>query len=152
MVSEFDRHLDAFRRYQETPWGRLRYEQVATNLARHLPHRPLRVLDVGGGNGLDALHLAALGHRVTIGDTSQASLDEAITLAGSNGCTELLETRLADIEALAGVAAEGSFVWSWPTTCSNTCPAGPKCSRRWCRSWRPGACCRCSCPTPPATR
>ncbi|MEV4124188.1 methyltransferase domain-containing protein [Nocardia sp. NPDC049707] len=109
MVSEFDRHLDAFRRYQETPWGRLRYEQVATNLARHLPHRPLRVLDVGGGNGLDALHLAALGHHVTIVDTSQASLDEAITLAGSNGCAELLETRLADIEALAGVAAEGSF-------------------------------------------
>ncbi|MFI5783320.1 methyltransferase domain-containing protein [Nocardia sp. NPDC051570] len=109
MVSAFDRHLDAFRSYQETPWGRLRYEQVTTNLARHLPDRPLKVLDVGGGNGLDALQLAGQGHQVTIVDPSQASLDEAATLAASHGCAERIQTCLADIEALPDVAAGDSF-------------------------------------------
>ncbi|WP_084654701.1 NUDIX domain-containing protein [Nocardia altamirensis] len=105
----FDRHLDAFRSYQATPWGRLRYEQVAANLARHVPNAPVKVLDTGGGNGLDALHLAVLGHHVTILDPSQASLDEAVTLAAEHGCADLIQTCLADIEALADGAAGDSF-------------------------------------------
>ena len=109
MVSAFDRHLDAFRGYQATPWGRLRYEQVAANLARHLPDRPMTVLDMGGGNGLDAVRLAALGHRVTIVDMSRASLEEAIALAAAHGCAELVETRRAYIADLNAVAARDSF-------------------------------------------
>ncbi|UAK30709.1 methyltransferase domain-containing protein [Nocardia asteroides] len=110
MVSAFDRHLDAFRGYQATPWGRLRYEQVAANLGRHLPDRPsLAVLDVGGGNGLDAVRLAALGHRVTIVDMSRASLDEAMALAAAHGCADSIETRCADIADLTAVAVCDSY-------------------------------------------
>ncbi|WP_280426399.1 methyltransferase domain-containing protein [Nocardia carnea] len=109
MVSAFDRRLGAFRGYQATPWGRLRYEQVAANLAGHLPDHPLTVLDVGGGNGLDAVRLAALGHHVTIVDTSRASLDEALELAAAHGCAELIETQHADIANLCTVAIRDSF-------------------------------------------
>ncbi|MBF6341612.1 methyltransferase domain-containing protein [Nocardia abscessus] len=109
MVSAFDRHLDAFRGYQATPWGRLRYEQVAANLGRHLPNRPLAVLDVGGGNGLDAVRLAALGHRVTVVDTSRASLEEAAALAEAHGCAQLIETRLAGAADLTEMAPRESF-------------------------------------------
>ncbi|MCX4097773.1 methyltransferase domain-containing protein [Nocardia sp. alder85J] len=109
MVSAFDQHLDAFRGYQATPWGRLRYEQVTATLARHLPDRPLTVLDVGGGNGLDAVRLADLGHHVTVVDTSQASLEEATALAAAHGCVELIATRCADIADLGAVTARDSY-------------------------------------------
>ncbi|WP_084497158.1 class I SAM-dependent methyltransferase [Nocardia amamiensis] len=109
MASGFDRHLDAFRSYQATPWGRLRYEQVYAILVRHLPARPLTVLDVGGGNGLDAVRLAALGHHVTIVDTSPASLAEAVGLAEAQGFGDLIDTRLADLSDISTVAARGSI-------------------------------------------
>lgn len=109
MAWEFDRHSDAFRSYQGTPRGRLRYEQVATNAVRHLPSLPLTVLDVGGGNGLDAVRLAALGHNVTIVDTSRVSLDEVIALAEMHDCVELIETWLADAADLTAVVARDSF-------------------------------------------
>jgi hypothetical protein len=39
---------------QERPWSRLRYKLVQANLARHIGQGGLlRVLDAGGGNGLD---------------------------------------------------------------------------------------------------
>ncbi|MEU8901269.1 NUDIX domain-containing protein [Nocardia sp. NPDC048505] len=108
-LQAFERHLDAFRGYQASPWGRLRYEQVATNLARHLPPHPLRVVDLGGGNGLDALQLAERGHHVTIVDPSPASLAEATALAREHGCAERIRTRQGGIEDLAGAAEDGPF-------------------------------------------
>lgn len=43
----------------------VRQEMVARQLAAHLPAPPVRVLDVGAGQGTQALRLAALGHDVT---------------------------------------------------------------------------------------
>ncbi|RMI33618.1 methyltransferase domain-containing protein [Nocardia stercoris] len=108
-LSAFDRHLDDFRRYQSTPWGRLRYEQVATNLTRHLRQGPLDVLDVGGGNGLDAVRLAALGHHVTIVDASHDSLAEAEELARRLGYADAIDTRRADVTELTTVVEAGTF-------------------------------------------
>lgn len=43
----------------------VRQEMVTRQLARHLPAAPARVLDVGAGQGTQALRLAAAGHEVT---------------------------------------------------------------------------------------
>ncbi|MFI9740526.1 methyltransferase domain-containing protein [Nocardia sp. NPDC052278] len=96
-MSEFDRHLDEFTSYQETPWGRLRYEQAFSNLARHLPDRRVRVLDAGGGNGIDAVRLARAGHHVTVLDTSSRSLDATRARAAQAGVEDRIECHAADI-------------------------------------------------------
>lgn len=76
-VSGFDTRLDAFRQWQASPWGRLRYLLVEANLARHLADGPQRILDVAGGNGEDAVRLAARGHEVTVLDPAGAMLSGA---------------------------------------------------------------------------
>jgi SAM-dependent methyltransferase len=57
----------------QDPWLRrlgtlrnvVRQELVARQLGAHLPRGPLRVLDVGAGQGTQSLRLARLGHTVT---------------------------------------------------------------------------------------
>lgn len=73
----FDAHQQAWAAYTASPWGRVRYAVVEETLARTcagLGDRPLRVLDVGGGDGLDSAPLAAAGHEVTVLDTSPQML------------------------------------------------------------------------------
>jgi S-adenosylmethionine-dependent methyltransferase len=75
----FSDKLAAWREYTSTPWARIRYEVVGEVLRRQaeaLGER-LRVLDVGGGDGIDAIGLARAGHDVTIVDPSTAWLEEA---------------------------------------------------------------------------
>lgn len=76
-VPGFDTRLDAFQQWQASPWGRLRYTLTEANLLRHLDSAPQRVLDVAGGNGLDAVRLAARGHEVTVLDPAGAMLTSA---------------------------------------------------------------------------
>ena len=76
-ASGFDTRLDAFQQWQASPWGRLRYVLTEANLLRHLDDTPQRVLDVAGGNGLDAVRLAARGHEVTVLDPAGAMLRSA---------------------------------------------------------------------------
>src|SRR3954470_15014002 len=53
----------------------VRQELVSRQLAAHLPPAPARVLDVGCGQGTQALRAAAQGHRVTALDASGDLLD-----------------------------------------------------------------------------
>lgn len=76
-VHGFDTRLDTFQQWQESPLGRLRYTLTEANLLRHLDSTPQRVLDVAGGNGLDAVRLAARGHEVTVLDPAGAMLNNA---------------------------------------------------------------------------
>lgn len=92
----FDHRLDNFKQWQETPWGRLRYSVVEANLARHLSDRPLRVLDVAGGNGRDAVRLAERGHHVTILDSAPISLSGAEELAAARGVADRIAVREGD--------------------------------------------------------
>jgi S-adenosylmethionine-dependent methyltransferase len=73
----FDTRLDAFLQWQASPWGRLRYSITEANLLRHLDSTPQRILDVAGGNGLEAVRLAARGHEVTVLDPAGAMLSDA---------------------------------------------------------------------------
>lgn len=45
-------------------YSSLFFEDVHSNLLKHLPPRPARVLDIGAGIGRDALSLSALGYTV----------------------------------------------------------------------------------------
>ncbi len=49
------------------------------------PVRPYRVLEIGCGEGKDAVFLARCGYQVTAFDESQAGIDKALLLAEKNG-------------------------------------------------------------------
>lgn len=82
MSATFDEHRDDWRGYTATPWGRIRYAVVRQVLFDHLGDvhggaRPLRILDVGGAGGLDALPLHEAGHDVTVLDPAAELLADA---------------------------------------------------------------------------
>ncbi|WP_433419828.1 class I SAM-dependent methyltransferase [Microtetraspora malaysiensis] len=99
----------AWQRWQEAPWGRLRYAVAEANLVRHLIELgpgPLRVLDLAGGDGGDAVRLAARGHHVTIVDRDPAMLEVAVRRAAAAGLPERISCVEADVMALpSGIAA-----------------------------------------------
>ncbi|PJI93912.1 class I SAM-dependent methyltransferase [Luteimicrobium subarcticum] len=94
----FSDRLAAWREYTATPWARIRYDVVGETLRRQCAAvrgargDVLRVLDVGGGDGRDALPLALAGHDVTVVDPSAVWLDEAHGRAAAAG------TRLTTVE------------------------------------------------------
>ena len=59
----FDEHQSAWADYTASPWARLRYAVVAKTLTESLARLGprLRIIDVGGGDALDSLPLAAAG-------------------------------------------------------------------------------------------
>ena len=87
MTDVFSEQLAAWREYTETPWARIRYGVVGEILRRQTDclGDQIRVLDVGGGDGMDALPLAMAGHDVTIVDPSETWLDEAKRRADEAG-------------------------------------------------------------------
>ena len=105
----FNDHMSVWKAEQNTPWFRLRYTTVHTNLLRHLERRPLQVLDVGGGNGLEAVALAALGHTVTLVDFSADMLADARRNAEAAGVAERIVMHEADVTALPDLFSTGTF-------------------------------------------
>jgi len=94
--------LAAWRRNQDQPWNRLRYLLVAANLQRLMDAGSAwRVLDVGAGDGRDALPLAQRGHAVLLLDRSVAMLTEAERCAAELGVSNCIRTRQVDITAAA---------------------------------------------------
>lgn len=73
----FDEHQAAWDEYRASPWGRLRYELVARTLSQRFGRERLRIIDVGGGDGGDALPLVHAGHDVTVLDSSREMLARA---------------------------------------------------------------------------
>lgn len=95
----------------ESARGAIRHELVARQLLAHLPDTPVRVVDIGGGAGHQALRLADLGHHVTIVDPSAAMLAEARAAldtrsADTRNRVTLLSSTAADAAAHIG---QGSF-------------------------------------------
>lgn len=67
----FDGAGAIFNEYAKTLRGHIRYEIVHKNLEPFLTLKPMRILDVGGGNGIDTAWLVMKGHHVTLLDSSQ---------------------------------------------------------------------------------
>ncbi|MFE2877328.1 class I SAM-dependent methyltransferase [Streptomyces roseus] len=109
---KFDTAMTTWQEWQDAPWGRLRYAIAEANLVRHLDglgDGPLRVLDLAGGDGGDAMRLAARGHHVTIVDYAPAMLAAATERAAAGGLTQLIDCVQADVTALPAGLAEGRF-------------------------------------------
>jgi S-adenosylmethionine-dependent methyltransferase len=68
----------------------IRHAVTEANLLRHVDSGPQRVLDVAGGNGVEAVRLAALGHEVTVLDPAGAMLRTAIESADAHGVADRL--------------------------------------------------------------
>lgn len=110
----FDQNLEAWRAWQAAPWGRLRYRVVQETLARTcamVRTGPLRVLDVGGGDGGDAIPLAQQGHDVTVLDFSAPLLAGVESAAEGLALHDRLRTVHCDLADLADLASAelGSF-------------------------------------------
>jgi S-adenosylmethionine-dependent methyltransferase len=97
--------------YLETPEGRLRVDLALANLQDFLPHstRPLLALDLGGGPGALAVHLARLGLHVTLLDESLAMLDFAKRAADETGVAEGIALKHGDASELATMFPAASF-------------------------------------------
>jgi SAM-dependent methyltransferase len=89
----------------------VRQELVARQLAHHVADRPLRVLDVGCGQGTQSLRLARLGHHVTGIDSSEALLaDLAAALADEPAeTTARVRTVQGDVRDVAALCPAGTF-------------------------------------------
>jgi S-adenosylmethionine-dependent methyltransferase len=111
----FDQKLAEWQAWCAAPWGRLRFAVVRETLRRQAEamgaaHGGLRVLDVGGGDGRDALALAEAGHQVTVLDPAASWLAEARRRADEGGVAERLETVEGSIDDLTHVGADYDLV------------------------------------------
>jgi S-adenosylmethionine-dependent methyltransferase len=104
----FDDKLAQWRAWCEAPWGRLRFAVVRETLRRQTEElgAGLRVLDVGGGDGRDAVPLAEAGHHVTILDPAPTWLAEARRRSELAGVADRVRTVVGSIDDLS-VAGHG---------------------------------------------
>jgi S-adenosylmethionine-dependent methyltransferase len=101
--------VETWRDWQATPWGRLFYTVARLNLHRHLQAPPLRILDVGGGNGLDAVYLAQYGHHVTLVDVSADMIAAARDYALMQQVEHQIVFHQANVSELAALDLRPAF-------------------------------------------
>ncbi len=105
----FNTKIAAWKQAQEEPLMRLRYELAHHNLKRHILAGRLNVLDVGGGNGLDSLPLAAQGHAVTLLDYSTEMLADAQHRVKAAGLAERVRLVQGELTTLGSLFPEPAF-------------------------------------------
>lgn len=105
----FDHRIDQWQKEMALPWGRLKYKLVQANLAKHLGPGPLRILDAGGGNGLDSIPLAEWGHHVDIVDYSSEMLETALVRANEVGAQDRITVHQADVREIGRLFPESCF-------------------------------------------
>jgi len=99
-ADEYDAVVDVWKEWQSFPWGKLLYSISRFNIQRHLDNRPLRILDVGGGNGFNSIYFAQQGHSVTLLDYSPVMLSDAKQAAERGGVFEKITFCQADAGAI----------------------------------------------------
>lgn len=107
---EFAHVLDMWKDENNMPWGRLRYSTARMNIARHIRKGSiLRILDVGGGDGMDSIYYAKLGHYVTMADCSPTMLAEARESAEKQGVLEQLKIFQTETGSISDLYDERPF-------------------------------------------
>lgn len=96
-ANEYDAVVNEWKEWQSFPWGKLLYRISRFNIQRHLDNHPLRILDVGGGNGFNSIYFAQQGHTVTLLDYSSVMLSDAQQAAEQEGVSEKITFCLADV-------------------------------------------------------
>ncbi|MEU5444609.1 class I SAM-dependent methyltransferase [Streptomyces griseofuscus] len=100
-VTGFDSVGAAYAAHSDSARGRLRHDLVERWLLGELPATPVRILDVGCGNGEMTLRLAAAGHQVTGADPSATMLAAAADrLAARPELTDRIRLVNAGFESL----------------------------------------------------
>jgi phosphoribosylformimino-5-aminoimidazole carboxamide ribotide isomerase len=107
----FENSVAGWKTEQKTTWAKFSYELVENNLKKHIPvdSPPMRILDAGGGNGLDSLALARMNHHLDIVDVSQLMLDDANANAALAGVSGRVTTHAMDIMSIGNKFSEDEF-------------------------------------------
>jgi S-adenosylmethionine-dependent methyltransferase len=108
-ADNFDNAISTWVAELEQPWNKLRYTLYRANLKRHLPSGSLRILDVGGGSGSDAIPLAQEGHEVALVDFSTKMLEQAQQMAQHCGVSDRLVFYEADLFDLPELFSAPTF-------------------------------------------
>ena len=108
-ADEFGQVLQMWKDENTMPWGQLRYDTSRMNITRHTDEKKLRILDVGGGDGMDAIYYAKMGHSVTLTDSSSTMLSEAKKFAEKQGVSGQLKFFQTDPDVLLGILGEQPF-------------------------------------------
>ena len=106
----FDERMAQWRAFRATPWSRLRFLIVAHTLSTSIAGSgggSWRILDVGGGDGGDALPLALAGHQVAVLDPSAPMLAKLGEDAAEAGVSDRLRGVQGDIDSIAGLEGQG---------------------------------------------
>lgn len=109
MTKSFYQHAGQWKAYQEKPWGRLFYSQSMKYLQPYIPNHPLKILDLGGGNGKGSIHYAREGHELVIFDIAENLLAEAEQEATDLGVVEKVDLIKSDINNLQSIYPNPEF-------------------------------------------
>lgn len=99
----YERGDEADRLTGGAPAGPLELERTKELLLRHLPERPSRILDVGGGPGVYAKWLSEMGHEVHLVDPFELHVEQALAAAPTITAEIGDARRLAEADASADV-------------------------------------------------
>lgn len=105
----FDDGMAAWQAWQDAPWGKLRYRIAEANLQPHLPQPPAKILDLGGGNGLDAVPLAQSGFSLSVMDFSAEMIAQGQQFAEAKGIADKMTFTVGNAEQLAKHYADPVF-------------------------------------------
>ena len=97
--THYDREADEQSRLEQHA-GQLEYFRTKEIIARHLPKKPIVILDVGGGPGRYATWLAKLGHDVHVVDPVPLHVEQAKEAAVTQGGKALASASVGDARNL----------------------------------------------------